>query len=189
MRQSDWRRTSTASSGRGQERSLCSRLLPSQRITSKRSARILNLQQRSIERGPKLQLAERLEQARRRAALHKHLADGRINPGGDEYHWHPNATRNKLLLQLGTRDAWHANVQQQALRPEQILERQKLLCRGEPPRGEPELPQQIGQRLAHRFVVINDRHEWLRRRCLRCTRPIRACCHEGHDVPLHSSAL
>ena len=70
------------------------------------------------------------------------------------------ATR-QLPLQVRSRHAGHTDVEDQATGLADAIGGEKLFRRGERLDAEAERPDQVGQRLAYGFVIIDDRHEWV----------------------------
>src|SRR2546429_1857983 len=104
-------------------------------------------------------LAEWLVQTLHRA-LGKHAwAEGLIAICGNEHDGDLMPATGQFLLQLGTGHPRHRDVEEQ--RPG-LLDRircEKLFRRRERLDVETALPQQVGERFAHRLVVVDDRHE------------------------------
>jgi PAS domain S-box-containing protein len=104
-------------------------------------------------------LAEWLEQALHCALSNEVPAHSVIGPGSNENDFPVVAAARQLLLQLRPGHAGHGDVQDQATRHRNVPRRQELVRRRECPRGEPELPQQIRKRFAHRLVIVDDGHD------------------------------
>src|SRR6516162_4927462 len=112
-----------------------------------------------IDRFKESRVAERLEQALHRAMCEQFWADVPISLSGHE------DDRDRLLAKLqfphkvGSGHSRHIHVQDQTPRLVHAIGREKLLRRRKGLSRKSELFQQVGQRLAHRLVVINHGNE------------------------------
>ena len=104
-------------------------------------------------------IAEGLEKALHGPRREHARADGIVAVRGDEDDRNGLPAQLELLLQVGPGHARHGDIENQALGLADGIGREKLLGQRESPDREAELPDQIGQRLAHRFIVIDNRHK------------------------------
>src|SRR5918994_253388 len=114
---------------------------------------------RGIERVEQGCLAERLEQALYGPTGEEARTDGPISVGGDEDRWNHLAPMHQFPVKIGARHARHCDVEQQAVRLADNLRGEERFGRCKRLGGKTALPQQVWQRLAHRLVVVNDRHQ------------------------------
>jgi hypothetical protein len=143
---------------------------------------------RRIQRRAQLLLTERLEQALDGALFPESLANGFVSPGGDENDRNCMPAETQFPLQLRSGHAGHDNIEKQALRRDNVARRQEVVCRGKCVRREPELLQEVRQRLTHGFVVVDDADE---RPCIcyiRHLRPLSYLCHDTQDALLRQRA-
>ena len=110
---------------------------------------------RGIECVEQGRLAERLEQARH-GALREHARAYRLISGrGDEDDRNLLLPPRQFLLEIESRHSRHRNVEDQAPGPADKSDCEERLGGREGYGGKPELPQQVGQRLAHRLVIVD----------------------------------
>ena len=114
---------------------------------------------RGIERFEQSRVAEWLEQALDGALLEQAWPDALISVSGDEDDRDRLPAKRQFLLEIGSGHARHGDVENQTLGLADIVGRKKFLGRGECLGRKAKFPEQVGQRLAHGFVVIDDRHE------------------------------
>src|SRR6266702_187009 len=115
--------------------------------------------QSSIQRPEQRGLAEWLMQTLHRA-LGKHArADGLIAIRGNEHDGDLMPATRQFLLQLGAGHLRHRDVEEQRPGLLDKIRCEKRFRRRERLDLETELPQQVGERFAHRLVVVDDRHE------------------------------
>jgi hypothetical protein len=112
-----------------------------------------------IERPEQSYVAEWLEQTRH-GTLFEHARTGGLIPvSGDEDDRNLLPATHQFPLEIGSGHARHGDVEDQTSGLANIIGRQELFRRRERLDRKAELPQQVGQRLAHGLVVIDDRHE------------------------------
>jgi hypothetical protein len=83
--------------------------------------------------------------------------------GGDEYDRDIAALPVELLLQLGAGHARHGDIEYETTGAREAGRSEERFSRVERLRIEPERPQQIGQGLPHRLVVVDNRHQLARK--------------------------
>ena len=84
---------------------------------------------------------------------------GLVGVRGDEDDRDRPAAARQLPLELRARSSPASRRRGSDTGPADAIGREELLRRRERLDREAELPQQVGQRLAHGLVVIDDRHE------------------------------
>ena len=104
-------------------------------------------------------LAERLEQALHGPLFDQSRADGLIPLSRDEDGRNLLPAPPQFLLKVGPAHPRHGNVEKQAPGLLDAIGREELFRRRERASRKTEFSQQVGQRLAHGFVVVDDRHE------------------------------
>src|SRR5208282_3432054 len=112
-----------------------------------------------MERLKQSRIAERLEQALHGALFEQAWTDGLISVSGDEDDWNLLPAKRQFPLEIGSGHARHGDVEDQTTGLADAIGREELFRRRERLDRIAELPQQVGQRLAHGLVVIDDRHE------------------------------
>src|SRR5450432_3067430 len=108
---------------------------------------------RHIESLKQSSIAERLEQARHGALCQNSRAHSFLPVRSDEDDRNVLPTKFQFPLKFRSRHARHADVEDQTVGLTDAFGGEELFCRGERTCGETEFPQQVGQRLAHGFVV------------------------------------
>ncbi len=116
--------------------------------------------ERGVQRGEERRVAERLGQIGRRAGSQHAQTDAIVLLRGDEDDREGVRVPCEHLLQLGAGHPRHGDVENETARPAHVIRREELLGRRECLDGESEFPQQVGKRLTHGIVVVDDRHEW-----------------------------
>ena len=118
------------------------------------------IRKRGIERIEQGRLAERLEQALHGAVREQTRAEGLcLRCAVMKTIGMSLPPMHQFLLQVGARHARHRDVEEQTSRFADDIGREERLGRGKRLGGKAELPHQVGQRLAHGLVVIDDRHQ------------------------------
>ncbi len=84
--------------------------------------------QRPINRPHDRLLAERLWKASHGSSTEHACAHRVFGVGGDEYGWHGETTADQFLLDVGSRQSRHLNVQEDAFDALEILGCQKFLA-------------------------------------------------------------
>ena len=85
--------------------------------------------------------------------------DGLVSVSGDEDDRNLLPATLQFPLEIGSGHARHGDVEDQTSGLADVIGREELFRRRERLDRKAELPQQVGQRLAHGLVVIDDRHE------------------------------
>src|SRR5258707_720284 len=109
--------------------------------------------QSSVQRPEERALAEWLVQTLHRAFGNHAWADGLIAIRGNEHDGGLMPATRQFLLQLGTGHPRHRDVEEQCPGLLDTIRCEKFLRRRERLDLETELPQQVGERFAHRLVV------------------------------------
>jgi hypothetical protein len=113
---------------------------------------------RGVDRLPESRVAKWLGQA-----FHGTLMELRTysfaSVGGDKDDRYLLPTKHQLLLQSGPAHPRHGDVEDQTSGLTNASGREELFRRRERLDREVELPQQVGQRLAHGLIVVDDRYE------------------------------
>ncbi len=105
-------------------------------------------------------LTERLREDVDGAALDHARTNRLITLSGDEHDRNVEPAAAQLVLEVGSAHAGHRDVEDEAAGPCHGVGGEEIFSGGEDLDGEAELRQQIGERLAHRLVVIDHRHQW-----------------------------
>src|SRR5580704_951026 len=101
-------------------------------------------------------VAEGLEQALDRTLFEQLRAHSLVCAGGDEDDRNPVPAKLQFPLKVGSAHPRHGDVEDQALGLADAIGGEELFRRREGADCKAELLHQVGQRLAHRFVVVND---------------------------------
>jgi hypothetical protein len=109
-----------------------------------------------MERLEESGFAEWLEQALHGTGLEQPGAQRVVSLSGDEDDRDKPLPADQLVLKLRSRHPGHRDVEDEALGVTDAIGRKELVGGRERSSVEPEFPQQIGKRLAHRFVVVDD---------------------------------
>src|SRR4051794_36673335 len=113
----------------------------------------------SIECAQKVTLAEWLEEERDGPLCEQSLAKGLVRLSADEDDRNLEPLVLQFLAELRPRHARHADVEDHAADLTQAVAGKKPLRRSVCLYGIAALAQQVGQRLTHRLVVVDDRYE------------------------------
>jgi hypothetical protein len=115
--------------------------------------------QRGIERLTQGCVAERLDQTLDGSPINQTLPGRLVCVSRNEDDRNRMPASLQFMLQIGTCHSRHRNVKDQALGRTLLIGRKEFLRGRECLYGKSELPQQVRQRFAHRFIVINHRNE------------------------------
>src|SRR5215470_5139651 len=74
----------------------------------------------------------------------------------DEHDWYPCAHRSQFLLQHRPAHMRHADIEHQTARTMGIVAIKEFTRRAKRRRGQPDRSDQLGDRVAHRFIIVND---------------------------------
>src|SRR5262249_34722020 len=115
--------------------------------------------QGGLERLQQRRLAERLEQARHGPLGEQAGPVGLIAVRGDEDDRNRVSAPRQFLLELESGHARHGDVEEETLGLAKTRGHEEGFCRRKRLDRKAALPQQVGERLAHGLVVIDDRHQ------------------------------
>src|SRR5690348_14915650 len=115
--------------------------------------------ERGIDRVQQRRLAEWLAQALHGTLFEHAWTNGPISVTGNEDDRNLLPAKLQFSLEIGPGHARHGDVEDQTPGLADATGREKLLRRRERLGRKAAFPQQVGERLAHRLVVIDDRHE------------------------------
>lgn len=107
-------------------------------------------------------IAEWLEQAFDGTLFEQAWTDSFISLSGDEDDRNLSPASGQFLLEIRSRHPWrHGDIEDETSRLVDVIGCEERLRRGERLSRIPELPNQVGQRLAHGFIVIDNGYEWM----------------------------
>src|SRR5581483_9314130 len=113
----------------------------------------------NLQRPKQGRLAEWLEQALHCTPFQHPRTHSLVFHTGDEDDWNLLPAKRQFLLEIEPGHARHGDVEDQTSGLADAIGREELFRRRERLGCKAELPQQVGQRLAHGLVVVDDRDE------------------------------